>query len=402
MKAQPTPARLRLVARRTDARPLVLHVATDDSELVELSSVVAALERSGQVRQLVIHADGAGEPSGPDAAELPLVDMHLGLPGGTPATVTAAAVAAFEQLVDEQRPDVVVLAGDGDASLGAGLAAAKLGTAVARLRAGLRSWDWTQAREINRVLLDHLSDTLFTHSPEARDNLLGEGIPDGRVHPIGSTRIDLLRRLESRAGQHHAWTAQRLRRGEYVLAVLDRVGGSDTGGGADRVRAIGDALAALAATTPAVAVLHASTWAAFDAAGVLGQLTSAGVSCLRAGGYLELLSLQAGAGAVITDADAVQEETSALGVACFSLMTTTAVPVTLTHGTNVLLGNDPAEIGVVRPAGWRPTPAAIPLWDGRAGERAAETLLANYTLAGPASWRAPRARTSTTPSEEQR
>lgn len=398
MKAPSTSARLRLVAGRGDTRPVVLHVAADDSELVELSSVVGALERSQQVRQLVVHAHRATTPSDDQERQLPTVDVHLELSDGSHASVTAAALAAFEQLMADHRPDVVLLAGDGDACLGAGLAAAKLGVAVSRLRAGLRSWDWTQAREINRVLLDHLSDTLFTHSPEARDNLLGEGIPEGRVHAIGSTRIDVLRRLESRAAQRHTWAAHRLRRGEYVLVILDQ----SSEGAPERVPATADALIALAGTAPTLAVLQTTAWAAFDAAGAIERMTDAGLTCLPSASHLDVLSLQSGAGAIVTDADWVQEEASALGVACFSLMTTTPVPVTLTHGTNMLLGPDPMELAVVRPTGWRPTPAAIPLWDGRAGERAAETLLANYTLAGPDAWPVSRTRTLTTPSEEQR
>ena len=106
----------------------------------------------------------------------------------------------------------------------------------------------------------------------------------------------------------------------------------------------------------------------------------AGVRCIEPQGYLDFLSLQAGAGAVLTDSGGVQEETSALGVSCFTLRPNTERPVTLTHGTNILLGDDPAEIASVGPASWSPTPSAIPLWDGHAAERIVDVLVANYAL----------------------
>ena len=104
------------------------------------------------------------------------------------------------------------------------------------------------------------------------------------------------------------------------------------------------------------------------------------MACIEPVAYLEFLSLQAGAGAIVTDSGGVQEEASALGVSCFTFRPNTERPITLTHGTNVLLGEDPAEIAEVRPSTHPPTPCAIPLWDGHAGERVADALVANYVL----------------------
>jgi UDP-N-acetylglucosamine 2-epimerase (non-hydrolysing) len=147
-----------------------------------------------------------------------------------------------------------------------------------------------------------------------------------------------------------------------------------------RLGQIVDGLIGLSAHAPVVFPIHPRTRARLADDGGLARLESAGVACIEPVAYLEFLSLQAGAGAIVTDSGGVQEESSALGVSCFTFRPNTERPVTLTHGTNVLLGDDPAEIAEVRPAMHPPTPCAIPLWDGRAAERVADVLVANYAL----------------------
>jgi UDP-N-acetylglucosamine 2-epimerase (non-hydrolysing) len=126
--------------------------------------------------------------------------------------------------------------------------------------------------------------------------------------------------------------------------------------------------------------IHPRTRARLAEDGGLARLEASGVHCIEPLGYLSFLSLQAGAGAIVTDSGGVQEEASALGVSCYTFRPNTERPITLTHGTNMLLGDDPAEIAEVRIAAHEPTPSAIPLWDGRAGERVADVLVANYVL----------------------
>jgi UDP-N-acetylglucosamine 2-epimerase (non-hydrolysing) len=231
--------------------------------------------------------------------------------------------------------------------------------------------------EINRVLTDRLADILFTHSPEARDNLEAEGIDGGRVYYVGNTMIDSLRRCERRARGLQAWTAVGMAERSYVLVTLHRPSNVDDSG---RLDLIVDGLVALAAEAPVVFPIHPRTRARLTEDGGLGRLEAAGVACIEPVAYLEFLSLQAGAGAIITDSGGVQEEASALGISCFTFRPNTERPVTLTHGTNVLLGEDPNEIAEVRPAAHLPTPCAIPLWDGRAAERVADALVANYAM----------------------
>jgi UDP-N-acetylglucosamine 2-epimerase (non-hydrolysing) len=360
-------------ASERTARTTVLHAVGDDDGLVEIASVVAALERRACFRQLVINA---GEETAVGAPGVTEVHRRLGIGRGSHAERTAEMLVGFERVLLEQRPEIVLVTGDDDAALAAALAAAKLDIAVGHIGAGLRSWDWTLPEEVNRSVIDRLSDTLFTPSTDAGTHLLEEGIPDGRIHRVGNTRIDMLRRYEAHARTRAAWRDHGVDERDYTLVALQRPASIAP---ADRLERIARHLEEVARDSTVLLLVHPRTREVLES--VSARLAAAGVRQASAAGYLDALSLEAGAGAIVTDAGAVQDEASALGVPCYTLQPTTARTVTLTHGTNVLLGDDPAALESVRPTGWAPTPAAIPLWDGRAGERIAEALVANYTLA---------------------
>jgi UDP-N-acetylglucosamine 2-epimerase (non-hydrolysing) len=346
-----------------------------------MAPVVTALERREVFRQVIVHTGQHYDSRMSDDVladlDFPDVDVFLGVGSGTHGVQTARVLSEFERVLIELEPDLVVVAGDVNSTLACALAASKLGIAVAHVEAGLRSFDWTMPEEVNRVLTDRLSDTLFTHSPEAADNLEAEGIGQGRVHFVGNTMIDSLRRCEKRALALAAWEKVGLAERSYVLVTLHRPSNVDD---LVRLSAIVDGLVGLSAHAPVVFPIHPRTRARLAEDGGLARLEAAGVACIEPVAYLEFLSLQAGAGAIVTDSGGVQEEASALGVSCFTFRPNTERPVTLTHGTNVLLGDDPAEIAEVRPATHLPTPCAIPLWDGRAAERLADVLVANYAL----------------------
>jgi UDP-N-acetylglucosamine 2-epimerase (non-hydrolysing) len=290
----------------------------------------------------------------------------------------ASLLTGLEAVLVAEQPLVVMSAGDSNAALACGLVAAKLGVAVVHAEAGLRSWEWSTAEEINRVVSDRLSDTLLTSSPEARQNLLDEGVPDGRIHPVGTTLADALRSLEPEARSRRAWLAHDLPEGRYVLVTLHAAANV-----AERER-LGDILAAvgeLARHAPVLFLVHPRAERTLDALGGRLTLATAGVRCVDAVGYTDFISLALGAGAVVTDSGTVQDEASALGVACFTLGETTARPATLTHGTNVLLGAAAVLIAHARPRTGPHAACTIPLWDGHAAERIADALVANYTLA---------------------
>ncbi|HEY7075114.1 MAG TPA: UDP-N-acetylglucosamine 2-epimerase (non-hydrolyzing) [Solirubrobacteraceae bacterium] len=361
---------------RNDDNPLrLLHAVGARPNFVKMAPVIDALADRPGIAQHVVHtgqhydARMSGEML--DDLEFPQPDRFLGVGSGHHGEQTGRALASAEAALLEWRPDLVCVAGDVNSTLAVALAAAKLQIPVAHVEAGLRSFDWTMPEEINRVLTDRLADLLFVHSPEAPDNLIAEGIEPDRIHVVGNTMIDSLRRYEAKAAARRPWEALGVERGGYVLVTLHRPSNVDL---APQLRRIVGALCELSLDVPVLFPVHPRTRERLSRRSLLSRLESAGVKCFDPVGYLDFLGLELGAGAVVTDSGGVQEETSALGVACFTLRPNTERPVTIVEGTNVLLGEDPAPIARIRPAPREP--AAIAGWDGHAGERVADVITA--------------------------
>jgi UDP-N-acetylglucosamine 2-epimerase (non-hydrolysing) len=359
--------------------PSVLHVVGARPNFVKMAPVVDAIERRGALEQVIVHTGQHYDARLSDDVltdlGFPPPDRFLGVGSGTHGEQTAKVLAGFERILFEIQPRAVVVAGDVNSTLACALACSKVGIPVAHVEAGLRSGDWTMPEEINRVLTDRLSDVLLTHSPEALDNLVREGIDPQRVHYVGNTMIDSLRRFEKEARARATFARFGLEERSYVLVTFHRPGNVDH---PLRLEEIVIALIALAAHCPVVFPMHPRTRARLEGNGSLQGLESAGVRCIEPVGYLDFLSLQGGAGAIVTDSGGIQEEASALGVECFTFRPNTERPVTISHGTNTLMGEDPMEIAGVRPSRWDPTPCAIPLWDGHAADRVADVLVDRY------------------------
>jgi UDP-N-acetylglucosamine 2-epimerase (non-hydrolysing) len=352
----------------------VVHAMGARPNFVKMAPIIRALAKRGSVRQVIVHSGQHYDLKLSDEIlsdlDVPPPDRFLGVGSGTHGEQTGKALIGFERALMEEEPDLVVVAGDVNSTLACALAASKLGIRIAHVEAGLRSHDWTMPEEINRVLTDRLSDLLLTHSPEAGEHLLGEGIEADRIHFVGNTMIDSLRRLEPRARALAAWEARGLAARDYVLVTLHRPSNVDE---PSRLEAIMDELAGLAERHPVLFPVHPRTRARLEAH---DPARWSGVQLIEPVGYLEFLSLQLAAGAVLTDSGGIQEEASALGVPCYTLRRNTERPVTITHGTNVLLGDDPAAIARIRPAALERRPAIIEGWDGRAGQRVADVLAA--------------------------
>jgi UDP-N-acetylglucosamine 2-epimerase (non-hydrolysing) len=303
---------------------------------------------------------------------LPEPDRLLSVGSGTHAEQTARALVGVERMLAESRPDLVVVPGDVNSTLAAALAAVKLGIDVAHLESGLRSFDWTMPEEHNRRLTDHVSRLCLTSCEDANVNLAREGVDPDRIRLVGNTMIDsLLLSLEA-AELLTPWDDLGVAAGDYALVTLHRPALVDD----DRLLAsTATALADLARTLPVVFPLHPRTAARLAAGGHDAELRRAGVHILGPTGYLEFIAFEKHAALVLTDSGGVQEETSALGVPCFTLRDATERPVTVELGTNTVIGVDPSairDLPALLPAAPRGIP--IPLWDGRAGERAAAAL----------------------------
>jgi UDP-N-acetylglucosamine 2-epimerase (non-hydrolysing) len=370
-----------------DAQSTVVHVVGTRPNFVKMAPVVAALQERGAFRQILVHTGQHYDQRMSEEVladlDFPEPDHFLGVGSGSHGEQTAKVLAQFERVLLDVNPTLVVVAGDVNSTLACALAASKLGIPIAHVESGLRSFDWTMPEEINRVLTDRLSDLLFAHSPEAVENLVSEGVEPSRIHVVGNTMIDSLRRCERRARSRGVARGLGLDAGSYVLVTLHRPSNVDY---PLRLTGIVGGLIELAAISPVVFPIHPRTRARLIEDGGFERLQAAGVHCIDPVGYLDFLSLQADAGAVVTDSGGVQEETSALGVPCFTFRTSTERPITITHGTNTLLGDDPSELAAVQIPAWDPTPSAIPLWDGHASERLADILVMNYALcAAPAA-----------------
>jgi UDP-N-acetylglucosamine 2-epimerase (non-hydrolysing) len=304
---------------------------------------------------------------------VPAPDHMLEVGSGSHAVQTARTMERLEPVLLEERPDLVVVPGDVNSTLAATLTAVKLGIPIAHVESGLRSFDMTMPEEANRIVADRFSEFLFLHSEEAIHNLRAEGIPDERMHFVGNTMIDTLVALEDRFRAAGTAAGLGLTPGEYALVTLHRPALVDGPLLGETVAQLG----ALARTLPVVFPVHPRTRKMMEAA---GAGASPGLTLIEPLGYLDFLSLLADAGAVLTDSGGIQEETTYLGIPCFTLRDNTERPVTISTGTNTLLGLDPAAIATI-PEALANRPKAPseppPLWDGKASDRIADVLTAD-------------------------
>jgi UDP-N-acetylglucosamine 2-epimerase (non-hydrolysing) len=253
----------------------------------------------------------------------------------------------------------------------------KAGVRVAHIESGLRSFDRTMPEEHNRVLTDHVSDVLLVHSEEAIMNLQREAITAG-VHFVGNTMIDSLLEHLDVARARRAWEPHGAEAGGYALVTLHRPALVDNRA---KLRAVADGLIELAAGRRIIFPVHPRTRANLAAAGDEARLRGARVILTEPLGYLDFLGLEADAAFVVTDSGGVQEETTALGVRCFTLRDTTERRVTEELGTNTVLGADPERLLDIPKLLERPKRGeVVPGWDGVAGSRAAQVLV--QALAG--------------------
>lgn len=302
-------------------------------------------------------------------------DHHLGIGSGTHAEQTAGTMVAFEKVLDAERPDVVVVVGDVNATLACAVVAAKGGSLVAHVEAGARSRDWSMPEEINRVVADRVSDYLFAADPEAADNLRAEGYRDDQIHLVGNVMIDTLLGNLDRARERDVLDRLGLDRGGYALATLHRAGNVDDPVVLDRLLT---ALGTIADSVPVVFPVHPRTRQRIG-----DRSAPAGVLLVEPVGYLDFVALTDAAALVLTDSGGVQAETTALGVPCLTLRDTTEWQITIDEGTNQLVGLDPEGIvEVARMVLRHGVVSRRPdLWDGHAAGRIADVMLRGGTAA---------------------
>jgi UDP-N-acetylglucosamine 2-epimerase (non-hydrolysing) len=347
--------------------------------------VLRALAPHEVVRQILVHTGQHYDAAMSDVffqqLEMPLPDFNLGVGSGTHAQQTAGVMLALEPVLREQKPDLVLVYGDVNSTVAAALVCSKLGVRVGHVEAGLRSRDRNMPEEINRLLTDQLSDLLFTPSADGDENLVREGIDPAKIHRVGNVMIDTLVRLLPLADTHLPAELPT----SYALVTLHRPSNVDD---APWLR---DLLATLADLSQLHVVfpVHPRTRQRLDD---LGPAPSLGerLRLLTPLPYLEFLALQRRAAMVITDSGGIQEETTFLGVPCLTVRENTERPITISHGTNQLVGRDlqrlrAAALEVLTSktlkrsstleSGTESSNHRVPLWDGHAAEPIAEIIL---------------------------
>ncbi|MGV1050276.1 MAG: non-hydrolyzing UDP-N-acetylglucosamine 2-epimerase, partial [Solirubrobacterales bacterium] len=308
----------------------ILYVVGTRPNFVKTAPVIGALrERLPDGRHTIVHTgqhyDRLMSEVFLEELGVPAPDHMLEVGSGSHAVQTARTMERLEPVLEQERPDLVIVPGDVNSTLAAALTAVKMGIRVAHVESGLRSFDMTMPEEVNRIVADRFSEYLFLHSEEAIENLRAEGIAEARMHFVGNTMIDTLVALEERFRGAGAAGRLGVEPGSYALVTLHRPALVD----GPLLPAAVAQLAALARRMPVVFPVHPRTRKMMEGA---GGAEAPGLLLSEPLGYIDFLSLLADAGAVLTDSGGIQEETTYLGVPCFTLRDNTERPVTIRAG----------------------------------------------------------------------
>jgi UDP-N-acetylglucosamine 2-epimerase (non-hydrolysing) len=358
----------------------VVLIAGARPNFVKIAPVRQALAGRAGVDVMVVHT-GQHYDDAMSAAffrELEIADpeRNLGVGSGSHAVQTAGVMTAFDAFLDEVETDMVVVVGDVNSTVACSLTAVKRGIPVAHVEAGLRSFDWEMPEEINRLVTDRLSSLLFTPSRDGDENLLKEGRPAEAIHFVGNVMVDTLLKFREKAAGSDVLDRLGLEERGYAVLTLHRPRNVDS---REAFGGMLDALETISSRVRVVYPMHPRSRKTLAEAGLMDRAEAMqGLTMTGPLGYLDFLELQARAMFAMTDSGGVQEETTVLGVPCLTLRPNTERPVTITHGTNTLVGTDPGAI--VQAAtrlldGEAEVTGGVPeLWDGHAAERIADVI----------------------------
>lgn len=359
------------VANVVGARPNFMKIAPVIEEM---------RRRSDKIQPVLVHTGQHYDESMSDSffedLQIPRPDINLEVGSASHAVQTARIMIEFERVLEELRPDWVVVVGDVNSTMAATLVAAKMLIRVAHIEAGLRSRDRTMPEEINRLVTDALADLLLTPSRDADANLVAEGIPREKIRFVGNVMIDTLMKNLERAKKSRVLEQFNLRRGEFCAMTMHRPSNVDE---RSTLEGILDALDAIQQRLPIVFPVHPRTRARIEEFNLQPFIAKQKNLILTEPlGYLDFLQLYSNSRLVLTDSGGIQEETTALRIPCLTLRQNTERPITVTEGTNRVVGNNPEVIRREALAALDEPPGsgrAPELWDGGAAARIVDAIL---------------------------
>jgi UDP-N-acetylglucosamine 2-epimerase (non-hydrolysing) len=353
----------------------VLHIVGARPNFMKVAPIHRAIAQRSRLAQKLVHTGQHYDVKMSDVfftdLGLPAPDVHLGIGSGSHAEQTARVMLELEKVFLAEKPDLVSVVGDVNSTLAAALVAAKMLIPLAHVEAGLRSGDRSMPEETNRLVTDRLSDLLLTPSRDADDNLLREGVHKSRIHFVGNVMIDSLLASKKKAETLPVLSTLGLTSGQYAVCTLHRASNVDD----PRILAgLLRALEFVASHVPVVFPVHPRTRKMMAEAGLASSLSPA-MKLVEPLGYLDFLCLSSQAMLILTDSGGLQEESTALGIPCLTLRENTERPVTVTQGTNLVVGVDPVRVQAeaARVLQGQGKKGRIPeFWDGKASERIAQ------------------------------
>jgi UDP-N-acetylglucosamine 2-epimerase (non-hydrolysing) len=363
----------------------IINIVGARPNLPKIAPLIREMQRHPEIEPILVHTGQHYDEALSDIffrqMGIPTPHVNLEVGSGSHASQTAEILKRVEPVLLEHQPDLVLVVGDVNSTIAVSLAAVKLGIPVAHVEAGLRSFDRSMPEEINRILTDALADFLFVTEEDAIQHLLKEGRPRESIHLVGNVMIDSLRHFLPIAQQSPIGEDLGLKNGadwhRFGVLTLHRPSNVDS---TEKLAELLGAIDSIAAQVPVIFPVHPRTQQRLAQAGIK---THPQLKLIPPVGYLDFLCLLSKATLVLTDSGGIQEETTALGVPCLTLRENTERPITISEGTNLLIGTDPAKIIAAAQTilAGKGKPGRIPpFWDGHAAERIVDVLLKNRII----------------------
>lgn len=362
----------------------ILNIVGARPNFMKIAPLHRAFQQHSKIESKIVHTGQHYDERMSDIffnqLELPKPDYYLGIGGGTHTQATAKIMLAFEEVVNQEKPDLILVVGDVNSTVACTLVATKMRIPLAHVEAGLRSGDRGMPEEINRVLTDSVSDFLFVTEQSGMINLAKEGVPDEKVFFVGNVMIDSLIYYREKASQLDLLDKLGISSKGYILSTMHRPSNVDN---AESLKDILQILRNATANQPVVLPLHPRTLNNMKKFGLYDDLESiSDLILLEPQGYLQFLHLMDNASMLITDSGGIQEETTYLQVPCLTFRSSTERPVTTELGTNQLLADlnpDTVKEKMLEILNGHTRKGIIPpLWDGLAAKRIASILKTHF------------------------